>query len=256
METVMNDLSVEAKALVARARDADGPGPERRARVKRAVAAALIGASASLGTAGTVAAAGSAAKSALTASSVALWLGMGAAIGTVVSVPSLVVRLTQSEPLAHSSAPVTRPAPVLDQPAANTPVTPLKEPLAATGAPDTTTLARPEAKALTSAAPVDAGPSLTDETRLLEAAQRELASGRARSALSLLEEHERRFPAGALGEERTAARVLSLCALGRGEEARRTATTFLETSPRSPLIPRLRGSCALDGKADDEIPAR
>jgi len=91
---------------------------------------------------------------------------------------------------------------------------------------------------------------------LLEAAQRELASGRAASALSLLDEHARRFPAGALSEERIAARVLSLCALGRHEAARQSANAFLAASPRSPLIPRLRGSCALGGRADDKIPAR
>jgi hypothetical protein len=256
METAMNDLSVEAKALIVRARDADGPGPERRARVKRAVAAALVGASASLGTVGTVAAAGSAGKSALTASSLALWLGMGAALGTAVSVPSVVVRLRKPVPAAHVSVPVTQVAPMADARADSARSSPVDAPTPTTDAPATTVAAHPEVRAAESAAPVDAASSLATETRLLEAAQRELASGRARSALSLLDEHASRFPSGALGEERTAARVLSLCALGRMEEARRTATAFLEDSPRSPLIPRLRGSCALDGRADDKIPAR
>lgn len=252
----MNDLSWEAKALIARARDADGPGPERRARVKRALAAALAGATAGIGATGTVAAAGVAGKSALTASSVALWLGIGVALGTVASVPSLVGRLTRPEPPAQvvaPAAPAPRPAeaaPLVATPARVEPPPPVGETRSAPSEP------RPEARASASSARVEPPPSLAEETRVLEAAQRELASGRPRSALSLLDEHAKRFPSGALGEERTAARVLSLCALGRTEEARRTATAFLEGSPRSPLIPRLRGSCALDGRADDKIPAR
>jgi hypothetical protein len=256
METAMNDLSFEAKALIARVRDADGPGPERRARVKRALAAALIGTSASLGTAGTVAAAGAAGKSALTASSVAIWLGIGAALGTVASAPALVVRLTRAEPAAHvapSLAPAPPRAEARSEPSLPAPASVVAP---AVDAPIAAAPARAEARASAEAVPSAAPPSLGDETRVLEAAQRELASGRAASALSLLDEHAKRFPSGALGEERTAARVLSLCALGRTEEARRTATAFLEGSPRSPLIPRLRGSCALDGRADDKIPAR
>jgi hypothetical protein len=252
----MTDLSFEAKDLIARAREADGPGPERRARVKRALAAALVGTSASLAATGTVTAAGMAGKSVLTAGSVALWLGIGAAVGTVVSAPALVVRLARSEASAHVAVSAT-PAPrVVEAPAAVARPAPVPVPVPTAEATAAPGGARSEARAATSGVAAEPPPSLVDETRVLEAAQRELASGRARSALSLLDEHAKRFPSGALGEERTAARVLSLCALGRTEEARRTATAFLEGSPRSPLIPRLRGSCALDGRADDKIPAR
>jgi hypothetical protein len=256
METAMNDLSMEAKDLIARAREADGPGAERRARVKRAVAAALVAASATVGATGTVAAAGVAGKSALTAGSVAIWLGIGAALGTVASAPALVVRLTRPEPSAHVAGPASPTSRVVEAPADV--ARPASAPVSADTAEMTTApvAARNEVRATASGVAAEPPPSLRDETRVLEAAQRELASGRARSALSLLDEHEKRFPSGALGEERSAARVLSLCALGRTEEARRTATAFLEGSPRSPLIPRLRGSCALDGRADDKIPAR
>jgi hypothetical protein len=255
METAMNDLSMEARSLIERARHADGPGPERRARVKRALAAALVGTSASLGTAGTVAAASVAGKSALTAGSVAVWLAVGAGLGTVASAPALVVRLSRPAPAAHV-APAVAPAPRAVEAAAE----PARlEPRAVT-APTVEAASAPaplRVEARASAAVPSAAPrSIADETRVLEAAQRELASGRAASALALLDEHAERFPSGALGEERTAARVLSLCALGRTEEARRSAAAFLERSPRSPLIPRLRGSCALEGRADDKIPAR
>jgi outer membrane protein assembly factor BamD (BamD/ComL family) len=95
--------------------------------------------------------------------------------------------------------------------------------------------------------------SLAEETRLLQAAQRELARKRTSAALALLDEHAAKFPRGALAEERTAARVLALCDLGRVAEARSSAEAFARASPRSPLIPRLRGSCALsDSNAGNE----
>jgi hypothetical protein len=256
METAMNDLSMEAKDLIARALEADGPGPERRARVKRAVAAALLGTSTAAGATGTVAAAAVTGKTALTAGSIMIWLGIGAAVGTVASAPALVVRLTSSQPSARIAAPVAPTPPALQTPAEVPRSVPAPLPVPAASATAAPAVTRSEVHAAASGVPTAAPPSLADETRVLEAAQRELASGRARSALSLLDEHEKRFPSGALGEEGTAARVLSLCALGRTEEARRIATAFLERSPRSPLIPRLRGSCALDGRADDKIPAR
>jgi hypothetical protein len=255
MERTMNELSFGAKTLIARARAADGPGPERRARVKRALVASLVGASATIGTASSVAAAGlpvaAAAKVTLTAGTIALWLGMGAALGTIASAPAVVVRLVESEPPpgAVQAPPDPAPAKAVVEPA-KVVEAPVEE---APSAPPEDQVARPQAKV---AEPIVAPPSLSEETRLLEAAQRELASGRPASALELLDEHAARHPGGALTEERTAARVLSLCALGRTDEARRSARAFLAASPRSPLIPRLRGSCALEGKSDDEIPAR
>jgi hypothetical protein len=87
--------------------------------------------------------------------------------------------------------------------------------------------------------------SLAEETRLLHAAQRELARKNTSAALALLDEHAARFPRGALAQERSAARVLALCDLGRAAEARGAAEAFVRAAPQSPLVPRLRGSCAL-----------
>jgi hypothetical protein len=60
---------------------------------------------------------------------------------------------------------------------------------------------------------------LSDEVAILTRAETELHGGRAESALRLLNEHERRFRNGILAEERTAARIQALCALGRVSEA-------------------------------------
>jgi hypothetical protein len=86
--------------------------------------------------------------------------------------------------------------------------------------------------------------SLAEETRLLEAAQRELARNQGGAALALLDEHAAKFPRGALSEERAAARILALCHLGRTGEARRAAEAFVSAAPQSPLVPRLESSCA------------
>jgi hypothetical protein len=61
--------------------------------------------------------------------------------------------------------------------------------------------------------------SLAEEVETLSRAEHELNRGRPESALSLLNEHERKFKNGILAEERTAARIQALCLLGREMEA-------------------------------------
>jgi hypothetical protein len=61
--------------------------------------------------------------------------------------------------------------------------------------------------------------SLAEELAILSRAEQELHSGQAESALRLLNEHERKYRNGKLAEERTAARIQALCAVGRVTEA-------------------------------------
>jgi hypothetical protein len=86
--------------------------------------------------------------------------------------------------------------------------------------------------------------NLQAEAELLARASSAIGSGRAAQALELLDRHEREYADGALAEERAAARVLALCAAGRTDEARRLGEQFLRRAPRSPLVPRVRASCA------------
>jgi hypothetical protein len=252
----MTELSVEARALVERVGLADGPSAERRARVKRHLVAALATAGAGIGgvtSAATASAHAGAAgvvlgtatgKGALTLGSIAVWLAAGAGLGTVVSAPALVMKLNAAEQGALPAAPaphVEREAeamPHAEPPPATTPP--------ALGVSEARSEQKPAVPAPTSAA----APSLAEEVRLLESAQRELAAGRASSALGLLDEHARRFHAGSLAEERAAARVLALCQLGRNAEAKQAASAFVVAFPRSPLLPRLSSSCALAGASD------
>ena len=62
--------------------------------------------------------------------------------------------------------------------------------------------------------------------------------------MALLDEHARVFPHGALREERSAERVLALCAIGQTNAAHEAAAAFLGQYTDSPLRARVRSSCA------------
>ena len=77
------------------------------------------------------------------------------------------------------------------------------------------------------------------ELRVLQPAQRALARQDYRSALASVAEHQRRFPAGKLTEEREALRVKALLGLGRDAEAKRAGTAFQKRFPDSALGGRM-----------------
>jgi hypothetical protein len=99
--------------------------------------------------------------------------------------------------------------------------------------------------------PADSRPdSLAQEVALLSRASSELHGGNPQAALAALDEHQRKFPGGVLTQERSAARVQALCALGRTKEAQSELARLARTSPNSPLEARARKACgsALAGK--------
>ncbi len=71
---------------------------------------------------------------------------------------------------------------------------------------------------------------LAEEVSLISRAEMALHNGKPGVALNVLSEHERRFGNGLLREERIAARVQALCALGRKTEA---DTQLAQLSPES-----------------------
>jgi hypothetical protein len=85
--------------------------------------------------------------------------------------------------------------------------------------------------------------SLPEEVRLLSRAEQQLNDGLGEDALRTLAEHERRFPRGALAEERVAARVEALCTLGRFAEARTDLTRLARAHPGSAHLDVVRRSC-------------
>ena len=77
------------------------------------------------------------------------------------------------------------------------------------------------------------------ELGLLQRARAAVASGKFSSALDAITEHQKRFPAGRLREEREALRVKALAGLGRNDEARLAAKRFRERFPQSVLSNRI-----------------
>lgn len=81
---------------------------------------------------------------------------------------------------------------------------------------------------------------LEEEIALLSSAETALHSGNAAVALEVLNEHERKFRHGQLVQERIAARVRALCALGRTAEA---DAQLAQLSPKSPYGKQSRKAC-------------
>jgi hypothetical protein len=100
----------------------------------------------------------------------------------------------------------------------------------------------PESKSLTKAPPPKAQDRLALEVELLSRATRALRSGQPAEALTTLDEHQRKFPKGALRQERSVARAQALCSLGRLIEGR----AELERLPKNaPATARAMKACDL-----------
>jgi len=122
-----------------------------------------------------------------------------------------------------------QPAPVLSSSPAPTSVEPSKAP----------PLPSPPRRQASSA------DSFAEEVAILSKATSELRAGKASEGLRLLDEHERKFPSGRLTEERRAARIQALCALGKLPEAEVELARLKQSSPRSPHLARAQRACGL-----------
>ena len=87
------------------------------------------------------------------------------------------------------------------------------------------------------------------ELRLLRAAQQSLQVGQPKQALRQLHQHDTRYGSGQFWAEKMAVRVLAHCELGHAQAARQAAAQLLASAPQSPLIPRIRASCAFSNDA-------
>ncbi len=243
----MTKLSAEARDLLTRVGEADGPSTAECARVTARLAASLPApALAQLGAAarallGTAPTAGLTLAAKLTVAKIGLCVLVGAGAGFVATAPVLLLTRSPSSAASAgvSAAPAQTVVPIhAEQPSSGE----LRELRAATPSASPAREVRSAAEPTPTVEPVGTA-GIAEENRLLGAAQRELSAGHPGAALDLLDEHAARFPAGALVDEQRAARVVALCSLGRIAEARAGAARFLASSPRSPLVPRVRASC-------------
>jgi len=77
------------------------------------------------------------------------------------------------------------------------------------------------------------------ELAVLQPAQRALGGRDFGAALRAVTEHQRRFPAGKLTEEREALRIKALLGLGRKSDALRAGAAFRKRFPESALLSRI-----------------
>lgn len=156
-------------------------------------------------------------------------LGWGA--GGTVALSGAVLAVALSQPAA---AP-TLPAPALEVKPASAPAAPAVA----------ESVALPEV-AVAPSLPMRSAkeaPTVWDEPQLIEKARKALGT-EPRRALSLAQEHQRRFPTGALGVEREVIALEALARLGQTAEAKRRALAFEAKYPKSIHLPRVRALLA------------
>jgi hypothetical protein len=239
-------MSIEPEDMLEEALRGDLPTPDVEARVRRRLLAAgvAVGNGVAAGTAGASIAGPGVAGVAVKAAGLSWGLKLG--LVALVGIPTVGLwldgRASHSSAAPASVVPPAQPAEAKPQPAvAATPNAPSQATEAATPA----AAPRPRPRAAKGLAddtptPADVRPSpahasqadfaaseqlghapqvsstLSEETRLLDAAFAALTAGNRAQAASLLQEHERRFPAGLLRKERERAKT-RLNELSRGE---------------------------------------
>jgi hypothetical protein len=216
-------LSPKAEELVQAGREALRPNEADRARVFQAVLPQVGGGLGALNASSTAPAAASAIAVKVAAAIVVISAAGG---GLFLGLP------TQRPP--------PRPAATAAMPSAAVPPAPVDN------VSESASSAVTRAEAVEKRAPVAPRPAarLAEEVAILSQASAALHAGRPAAALKTLDEHWRKFPRGALGQERSSARIQALCALGRTNEARAELARLARTSPNSPHVARTRKACA------------
>ncbi|HEY3233949.1 MAG TPA: hypothetical protein VGJ84_04505 [Polyangiaceae bacterium] len=151
-----------------------------------------------------------------------------------------------ANPPAHAAPPAQRAeAPATESARTVSPVAdPPLLPSARTSIPTLarSTVERPNDVRRAATIPADAisAEQLAEETRLVDAARRALAEGRAAQSLVSLDEHQRRFSERRLAPEALYIRMEALLALGRLAEAQSVAQKLLGAYPDGPQAARAR----------------
>jgi hypothetical protein len=223
----MSELSEAARALIRDGHTVLRPSLEDRSRVASALASRL-GETALVASSGAAIGAGR-------------WLVWQKLSGLVVGVSMAGLGATWAlrGPSAEEPAPRVPSAPVVAEPrsamVASAPAAraePAPPPGELTAAPLPAKLAPPSDR-------------LSEEVAILSKAASALRASKPSEALRLLGEHQRRFPSGRLVEERRAARVQALCALGNRASAQSELERLARSSPRSPHVARARAACGV-----------
>lgn len=254
----MSELSLEARALLARVSSSDEPTRADRDRVMAMISGALVAGPAPLPPDAGLATAG-VASAGLTKLVIAFVLSVGA--GGVLTTaatsawrgahhpPTAPVVLAALPPLPPpAELPAILAAPVPEEAVEPAPAPPAAVPVRkptppapiVERTPDVTRV--PEAPAAPVARRDDAC-ELAKELTVIQQAQQALKTEPAR-AIAALDAFAARCPAGVLLEERLATRALALCAGGQKAVGRVVAQDLGERFPASPSLERVTQACA------------
>jgi hypothetical protein len=233
----MSNLSPEAEELVRAVQAAHHPSEADRVRVLEAMRARL-GDAAVLGEGALSPSSSMAARSSWSSASGLTMVGLAVVAGGALW---WALRSEPGHPGARPSAAspvappvVSPPPPRPPAPAPSAPPEPVQEDVAPSPRQPSAARSAPARR------PRD---GLSEEVAILSRAETELHGGDLQRALKSLDEHERKFGRGALTEERTAARIQVLCALGRSAEAEAELARLVRMAPRSPHTARARQAC-------------
>jgi hypothetical protein len=234
------DLDPEARRILSLARAARTPTSEDKKRVERRMA---LGAGVVAGTVTTLAAGQAAANGTLgkvaALGALKWWLGGSAVVVAVASYAAVELAPRPPREPHVQRARVVAPA-VVEAPEVVEPV-PVAAPVAEVAhEPSEPAPARQPRRRR-----VERSDALATEVELLHRAQAAWRNGQARGALDLVREHEKRFPGSSLRLERDTLAVLTLCELGKKEQAARIARELIARAPASPLRASVEESCAL-----------
>jgi hypothetical protein len=178
-----------------------------------------------------------------------------AEVPAALATPASTAPSTATAATGPTREPIADPSPLA---ARSVPATRLAVPAAAAGLPATTSTAdaprpagpdavgppaaiAPESEPMIARAPAS---TLEDEVAIVRDGTARLHAGDGAGALAAFDAHARSYPRGVLEEERSAGRVLALCALGRVAEARAQRDVLRAEHPASAHAARIRESCA------------
>jgi hypothetical protein len=241
----MNDLDPRSRAIVEAARDADDPSPADRNRIRRAVMVQLaVGAAASSAAAGTM--------------SVGMKLGLAALAVSLVGGGAVgLVHWQQPQSRANVAEHTRASVASARDPAASPVAIPKMAPSPAI-APLTAESheRRPDRPRKPAGSLAEEKASFTQEDQLnaevavLKRAREELRLGRPVQTLEALREYDLRFGKGTLDQERQAMAALAACQAHPGPGSRAQAEAFLRSSPKSPMVGRVRVACITPARGD------
>ena len=244
----MDELSPNARALLAAAHGSDDPIAGDATRIRRGVLV-RIGSAGFGATVFSLCLQRAQAFASLAAPklvAVALVAVSGSAVYHRVKRPAAEVASAQASSAPYVAAPTVARRALSPRVAA-----PLNEPVAVAVAEPALPAPRVFQARVPRHAPAVAArsSSLEAEMRWVRTADAALRNGDAGAAQGLLEQHAREFPNGALAEEREGLRLVATCQ-GGSAEAQRAAAQFLERAPHSLLAGRVRAACTQIHSAD------